>query len=134
MLKTKLQSKGFRRGQIAVALMLVMIPLLGVIGLGTDLGLLFFHWGIVQKAADAAVLAGAGYLPNHPSTAQNQSDRVRDPKWAQEQRDNFQYCGARRYVDHYDDLAHGPVLFPAISRCQFRNSETDGQGRDSARR
>jgi hypothetical protein len=65
-----LRSKAFRRGQIAVALILVMIPLLGMIGLGTDLGLLFFHWGIVQKAADSAVLAGAGYLPNRPSTAQ----------------------------------------------------------------
>jgi hypothetical protein len=51
-------------------MLLVMIPLLGVIGLGADLGLLFFHWGIAQKAADAAVLAGAFYLPNHPSTAQ----------------------------------------------------------------
>jgi Putative Flp pilus-assembly TadE/G-like len=71
--KTKLHSKGLRRGQIAVALMLVMIPLLGVIGLGTDLGLLFFHWGMVQKAADSAVLAGAGYLPNHSSTAQTKA-------------------------------------------------------------
>ena len=50
--------------------MMVMIPLLGLIGLGSDIGLLYFHWGILQKAADAAVLAGAGYLPNHPSTAQ----------------------------------------------------------------
>src|SRR5579864_4950692 len=59
-----------KRGQIAVALILVMIPLLGAICLGSDLGLLYFHWGILQKAADAAVLAGAGYLPNHTSTAQ----------------------------------------------------------------
>ena len=58
------------RGQIAVVLMLVMLPLLGLIGLGADLGLLYVHWGIMQKAADAAVLAGAGYLPNHTSTAQ----------------------------------------------------------------
>jgi hypothetical protein len=50
--------------------MLVMIPLLGAIGLGADLGLLYFHWGIVQKAADSAVLAGAFYLPNNTSTAQ----------------------------------------------------------------
>ncbi|MGZ3618874.1 MAG: pilus assembly protein TadG-related protein [Candidatus Binataceae bacterium] len=65
-----LRSMAMKRGQIAVALILVMIPLLGAIGLGSDLGLLYFHWGILQKAADAAVLAGAGYLPNHPSTAQ----------------------------------------------------------------
>jgi Flp pilus assembly protein TadG len=69
MFRTNLESKALKRGQMAVAMMLVMVPLLGVIGLGTDLGLLFFHWGIVQKAADSAVLAGAGYLPNHPSTA-----------------------------------------------------------------
>jgi Flp pilus assembly protein TadG len=73
MLGINLRSKALRRGQIAVAMMLVMIPLLGMIGLGTDLGLLFFHWGIVQKAADSAVLAGAGYLPNHTSTAQTKA-------------------------------------------------------------
>jgi hypothetical protein len=73
MFGTNLRSKAFRRGQIAVALILVMIPLLALIGLGTDLGLLFFHWGIVQKAADSAVLAGAGYLPNQLSTAQTKA-------------------------------------------------------------
>jgi len=62
-----------KRGQMAVAMLMVMIPLLSLIGLGTDLGLLFFHWGILQKGADAAVLAGAGYLPNHPSTAQTKA-------------------------------------------------------------
>jgi Flp pilus assembly protein TadG len=66
---TSLRPKLLARGQMAVVMMLVMIPLLGLIGLGSDIGLLYFHWGIVQKAADAAVLAGAGYLPNHPSTA-----------------------------------------------------------------
>ena len=66
---TTLRSNVSARGQIAAVLMLMMIPLLSLIGLGADLGLLFFHWGIVQKAADAAVLAGAGYLPNHTSTA-----------------------------------------------------------------
>jgi uncharacterized membrane protein len=70
MFGTTLQPKTLKRGQIAVALILVMLPLLGLIGLGADIGLLYFHWGIVQKAADAAVLAGAGYLPNHTSTAQ----------------------------------------------------------------
>ena len=70
MFGSALRLRALKRGQIAVAMLLVMIPLLGVIGLATDLGLLYFHWGIVQKAADAAVLAGAFYLPNHPSTAQ----------------------------------------------------------------
>jgi uncharacterized membrane protein len=63
----------FKKGQIAVLLMLVMFTLLGAIGLGADIGLLYLQWGIVQKAADAAVLAGAGYLPNHTSTAQTKA-------------------------------------------------------------
>jgi len=58
-----------KKGQMAVVMMMVMLPLLSLIGLGADIGLLFFQWGIAQKAADAAVLAGAGYLPNHTSTA-----------------------------------------------------------------
>ena len=60
----------FRKGQIAVVMMFLMLPLLSLIGLGADLGLLYFHWVLVQKAADAAVLAGAGYLPNNTSQAQ----------------------------------------------------------------
>ena len=70
MSRTIARLKAPKRGQMAVVLMLVMVPLLGLMGLGADIGLLYFQWGIVQKAADAAVLAGAGYLPNHPSTAQ----------------------------------------------------------------
>jgi putative Flp pilus-assembly TadE/G-like protein len=73
MFGSALRLRPLKRSQIAVAMLLVMIPLLGVIGLATDLGLLFFQWGIVQKAADSAVLAGAGYLPNHPSTAQTKA-------------------------------------------------------------
>jgi Flp pilus assembly protein TadG len=73
MFRTTLRLRALKRGQMAVAMLLVMLPLLGVVGLGADIGLLYFHWGIVQKAADAAVLAGAGYLPNHPSTAQTKA-------------------------------------------------------------
>src|SRR5260370_39185851 len=68
MFETTMRPKA--RGQIAVVLILIMLPLLSLVGLGADIGLLYFHWGILQKAADAAVLAGAGYLPNHTSTAQ----------------------------------------------------------------
>ena len=74
MFATSLRPKALKRGQIAVALILIMLPLLSLIGLGADLGLLYFHWGLVQKAADAAVLAGAGYLPNHTSTAQTKAN------------------------------------------------------------
>src|SRR5690242_3367875 len=65
----RLRSKCFKRGQVAAVLLLVMIPLLAIIGFGADLGLLYFQWGYCQKAADAAVLAGAYYLPNKTSSA-----------------------------------------------------------------
>jgi Putative Flp pilus-assembly TadE/G-like len=70
MFGTTIRPKALKRGQMAVVLIFLMLPLLSLIGLGADIGLLYFHWGIVQKAADAAVLAGAGYLPNQTSTAQ----------------------------------------------------------------
>src|SRR5690348_2854896 len=49
-------------GQISVALILVMTVLLGVMGLGADMALLYFNWVILQKGVDGAALAGAGYL------------------------------------------------------------------------
>src|ERR1700675_301163 len=58
-LKTKTTGS---RGQISVALILVMTVILGAIGLGADMALLYFNWVILQKGVDAAALAGAGYL------------------------------------------------------------------------
>ena len=48
------------KGQISVALILVMTVILGAIGLGADMALLYFNWVILQKGVDAAALAGAG--------------------------------------------------------------------------
>jgi hypothetical protein len=50
------------RGQISVALILVMTVVLGAIGLGADAAVLYLNWVILQKGVDAAALAGAGYL------------------------------------------------------------------------
>lgn len=56
-----------RRGQIAIVFTLVIATLLGVMALGTDVGVLYFYSLQLQKAADAAALAGAGYYgPNTP--------------------------------------------------------------------
>jgi Flp pilus assembly protein TadG len=57
------------RGQISVALILVMTVLLGAIGLGADAALLYFNWVILQKGVDAAALAGAGYLQSSDTSA-----------------------------------------------------------------
>ncbi len=62
------------RGQMAVIMTLVIGTLIGAVGLGTDIALLYFNWVQLQKGADAAVLAGAGYLPSNTSEAQTQAN------------------------------------------------------------
>lgn len=57
------------RGQISVALILVMTVILGAIGLGADMALLYFNWVILQKGVDAAALAGASYLASNSESA-----------------------------------------------------------------
>ena len=45
------------------------VALVGVMALGADVGVLYYNWVQLQKAADAAALAGASYLPNDTTTA-----------------------------------------------------------------
>ena len=52
----------FFKGQMLVLFTLVLPVLLGVMALGADFSIIYFHWSIVQKAADAAALAGASQL------------------------------------------------------------------------
>jgi Flp pilus assembly protein TadG len=57
------------RAQIVVIMALASATLIGAIALSTDIGLLYYNWGLLQKAADAAVLAGANYLPSDAAGA-----------------------------------------------------------------
>jgi len=59
----------YLRGQLSVLFALAMVTLVGVMALGADVGVLYYNWGQLQKAADAAALAGANSLPNDPTTA-----------------------------------------------------------------
>jgi hypothetical protein len=45
-----------------VLLTLILPVLLGVVALGADFSIVYFNWAMVQKAADAAALAGASQL------------------------------------------------------------------------
>jgi uncharacterized membrane protein len=48
---------------------LVIATLIGVMALASDVGVLYYNSLRLQKAADAAALAGAGYFgPNNPPT------------------------------------------------------------------
>lgn len=53
---------------------LACATLIGAIALCTDVGLLYYNWGLLQKAADAAVLAGANYLPTDSAGAISAAD------------------------------------------------------------
>jgi Flp pilus assembly protein TadG len=59
------------RAQIALILTLVLPVVLGAVLLGADFAVMYYNWGLLQKAADSAALAGASYLPG--STAQAKS-------------------------------------------------------------
>ena len=67
--KVRAFSRRFSRGQMAVVLALGSVTLVGAMALGTDIGVLYYNWVQLQKAADAAALAGANYLPNDANTA-----------------------------------------------------------------
>ncbi len=57
------------RGQSMVVLTIAMVSLLGASAFCTDVGVIFYNWELLQKAVDAAALAGAHYLPVDPGQA-----------------------------------------------------------------
>ncbi|HXZ88395.1 MAG TPA: pilus assembly protein TadG-related protein, partial [Candidatus Binataceae bacterium] len=63
--------RAFLPGQTAVIMTLVIATLVGAISLGADVGVLYYSWVQLQKAADSAVLAGANYLTGVPATTDN---------------------------------------------------------------
>ena len=52
-----------------VVIAITLTALVGALSLGADVGVFYFNWMQLQKAADAAVLAGASYLPSDPAAA-----------------------------------------------------------------
>jgi putative Flp pilus-assembly TadE/G-like protein len=59
------------RGQTGVIMTLAMATIVGAIGLCTDVGLFYFNWMRLQKAADSAAIAGAIHLTGIPSSTDN---------------------------------------------------------------
>ncbi len=62
---------GGLKGQTAVIFTLAIVALLGAVAMCTDVAVMYVNWEYMQKAVDAAALAGANFLPNDPSTAQS---------------------------------------------------------------
>jgi hypothetical protein len=59
----------FLKGQILVLFTLALPVLLGVMAMGADFAIIYLNWAMVQKAADAAALAGASQLTGVPGSA-----------------------------------------------------------------
>jgi len=67
-----LSKRSFSRlqsSQIIPVLAAALPALLGAIALVSDVGLLYYNWVLLQKAADSAAVAGASYLPGNPAQA-----------------------------------------------------------------
>lgn len=64
-----IKKRGSAKGQVAVIITLAMPVLIGILAFCCDLAITYLNWQSIQKAADAAVLAGANYLPDDPATA-----------------------------------------------------------------
>jgi Flp pilus assembly protein TadG len=52
----------FQKGQIAALILIILPVLLGALALGGDFAVIYLNWAFIQKAADAAALAGAQQL------------------------------------------------------------------------
>jgi len=66
-----------------VIMTLVLVTLVGSVGLCTDVGILYFNWVQLQKAADAAAIAGAVHLTGVPSTTDNSAVVATADQYAQ---------------------------------------------------
>src|SRR5690242_7430200 len=60
---------GRERGQTLVLFVIVSVVLIGAVAIVTDVSWLWVNQQRMQRAADAAALAGAIYLPGDPTTA-----------------------------------------------------------------
>ncbi len=68
----KLRSR-YGRGQVMALFALALVVLIGSLALCTDVAVMYWNWLSMQKAVDAAALAGAHYLPEDSTTASNQA-------------------------------------------------------------
>ncbi len=58
------------KGQTIVIISLATVALIGALSFGVDFAIMYFNWVLLQKAVDSAVLAGANYLPDNTSQAE----------------------------------------------------------------
>jgi uncharacterized membrane protein len=62
------------KGQVAIVLSLLIPVLVGAVAFITDLTVFYLNWAQLQSGTDAAVMAGAAYLPTNPNLAFKTAD------------------------------------------------------------
>jgi hypothetical protein len=63
------------RGQVAILYVIALPVLIACLALCTDVTVMYAQWLHLQRAADAAALAGAGYLPHDVATAKDAAEQ-----------------------------------------------------------
>jgi Flp pilus assembly protein TadG len=63
------EARRAERGQALVMFILMSLVMVGAVAIVTDISWVWYGQQRMQRAADAAALAGAVYLPGDPTTA-----------------------------------------------------------------
>jgi hypothetical protein len=105
----------FRKGQMAVVMTLVIAALLGVMALGTDVGVMYYNYMQLQKAADAAALAGATYFLPQNATQTLPTPTIAGGCSYASQQQNIACTYALNNFAQQTDLSQGGIYVPAQS-------------------
>jgi Flp pilus assembly protein TadG len=103
----------FRKGQMAVVMTLVIVTLLGVMSLSTDVAVMYYNWMQLQKAADAASIAGATYFLTRNSTKTLPTASLNGACTYQTQQQNVACTYALNNFAQMTDMTQGGIYVPA---------------------
>jgi len=103
----------FRKGQMAVVMTLAIATLLGAISLCTDVGVLYYNWMQLQKAADAASVAGATYFLTQNSTQTLPTPTLNGACKYSTQQQNVACTYALNNFAQVADMTRGGIYVPA---------------------
>jgi Flp pilus assembly protein TadG len=110
-----MRSLNLRKGQIAVVITLAIATLLGVMSLGTDVGVLYYNWMQLQKAADASALAGATYFLTQGTTRTLPTPTINAACNYATQQQNVACSYALTNFAQMTDMTNGGIYVPAQS-------------------
>ena len=105
----------FSKGQMAVVMTLVVATLLGMMALGSDVGVMYYNWVQLQKAADAAAIAGATYFLPQNATQTLPTPTIAAGCAYASQQQNVACTYALNNFAQPTDISQGGIYVPAQS-------------------